>query len=135
MNLGFLTALKDLPVQDDSKLEKALAELFILHLLDQPLTVKKARDNFSSINRLARQGNLQIIKGAPGEETVILSVKDLAAIIKAAVREMTFAEALEASGFKPARQRIELTEGLRVGHDLSLNVKKVESTEIEAATL
>lgn len=135
MNLGFLTALKDLPVQDDSKLEKALAELFILHLLDQPLTVKKARDNFSSINRLARQGNLQIIKGAPGEETVILSVKDLAAIIKAAVREMTFAEALEVSGFKPARQRIELTEGLKAGHDLSLNVKKAKSAEIEAAAL
>ena len=133
MKLGFLTALQDLPVQDNSELEKALAELLISHLFDQPLTVRKARDNFSSVNRLARQGNLQIIKGAPGEETVILSVKDLAAIIKAAVREMTFAEALDVSGFKPARQRIELTEGLRVGHDLALNVKKVNSKQIEAS--
>jgi hypothetical protein len=133
MNLGFLTALQDLPVQDNSKLEKALAELLISHLLDQPLTVRKARDNFSSINRLARQGNLQIIKGAPGEETVILSIKDLAAIIKAAVREMTFAEALEVSGFKPARQRIELPEGLRVGHDLAPNVKRAKSTHVEAS--
>ncbi len=133
MKLGFLTALQDLPVQDNSELEKALAELLILHLFNQPLTVKKARDSFSSVNRLARQGNLQIIKGAPGEETVILSIKDLAAIIKASARNMTFAEALEVSGFKPARQRIELPEGLRVGHDLALNVKKVESTQIEAS--
>jgi hypothetical protein len=133
MNLGFLTALQVLPVQEDSRLEKALAELLLLHLLDHPLTVRKARDNFSSINRLARQGNLQIIKGAPGEETVILSVKDLAAIIKATVREMTFAEALEASGFKPARHRIVLTEGLRVGRDHALNTEKVKSTPVEAS--
>ena len=132
MKLGFLTALQDLTVQDNSKLEKSLTELLTLHLFEQPLTVKKARDNFSSINRLARQGNLQIIKAAPGEETVIVSVKELAAMIKAAVREMTFAEALEISGFKPARQRIELTEGLRADHDLALHGKKAKSRQIVA---
>jgi hypothetical protein len=46
MNLGFLTALQDLPVQEDSRLEKALAELLLLHLLDHPPDRKEGARQF-----------------------------------------------------------------------------------------
>lgn len=63
------------------------------------LTVRKARDTLSSVLRQAREGAPQII-GSAEDAAVVISVKDLAALLGAA-KEPTLGDVLKSSGFKP----------------------------------
>lgn len=81
MEMDVLSALHSLRLQEVPALKKALVELLIAHTTDEPVSIKKARDTFSHINRRAKQGHIQIIKDPAGDETVIVSVKDPAAMI------------------------------------------------------
>lgn len=65
------------------------------------LTVRKAKDGLSAVLKRAREGAPQVI-GSTEDAAVVISVKDLAALLGAA-KEQTFGEALRASGFKPYR--------------------------------
>jgi hypothetical protein len=127
MDLNVLSALQGLRLQECTKLEKALSEILVSNMSSEPVTIKGARDRFSEINRRARNGQIQVIKGTPGEETIIVSMRDLAAMIHASVKGVSFADVLEASGFKPVLgQRLELSEGLKRGDDLALEVSETE---------
>jgi len=63
------------------------------------LTVRKAKDGLSAVLKRAREGAPQVI-GSTEDATVVISVKDLAALLGAA-KEPTLAEALRGAGFKP----------------------------------
>ncbi|GAB7552249.1 hypothetical protein NRB_17510 [Novosphingobium sp. 11B] len=111
MNAKFLSALQLLPLRNRAALEEGLAEL-LMHLSgDRPLTVKGARDRFSAVNRLAREGQAQVVRGDPGEETVLVSIKDLATMIQSAASSLTLGSVLAASGFEPTGERLVLEEG------------------------
>src|SRR6184192_1837428 len=114
MDVKFLSAVRCLPsLRQESELEKALSELLAKISGEAPLTIKGARDRFSTVNRLAKSGRIQVVKGPPGEETVIVSIKELAAIIRAAAANLTFTDALNAAGFVPTGHRLMQSEGFK----------------------
>ena len=122
MEMTILSALQGLRLKEGRALRDALIEFLTEHSANEPITIKRARDSFSHINRRAKQGHIQIIKGASGEETIILSVKDLAAMIHATVSGVTLFDALEASGFKSVRRKqLVLQEGRRSETELTLS--------------
>ncbi len=134
MDVNFLSAVRSLPsLREEPELEKALSELLTKTSGGAPLTIKGVRDRFSSVNRLAKSGRIQVVKGPPGEETVIVSIKGLAAIIRAAAASLSFADALTASGFVPTGHRLLQSEGFKRDDTLVLQaVENAESTEIAA---
>jgi len=103
MNLEVLSALEGLRLKEPAAFEDALTKLLTAHKSCQPVTIKSARDKFSQINRRAKEGYIQVIKGSPGEETVVVSVRDLAAMIHAARTGVTLADVFNATGFKPVK--------------------------------
>jgi hypothetical protein len=136
MEMDVLSALHSLRLKEVPALKEALVELLIAHTKDEPVSIKKARDTFSHINRRAKQGHIQIIKGPVGEETVIVSVKDLAAMIHATVSGITFADVLDFTGFKPVHgRRLALEEGQRTETELVLSKKNASVYEDAAATV
>lgn len=119
MNLNIISAIAELSLKSAPTLADPIREL--LTTVCEPLTVKSVRDRFSQINHLAKQGHIQVIKGNPGEETVIVSVKDLAAMLEVARTGVTFADALNSVGFKPVRGiRLVIKEGMRPQTELVL---------------
>ena len=135
MEMKLLSALQGLRLKEGPELKSALIEFLTQHAADEPITIKRARDSFSQVNRRAKQGHVQIIKDASGEETIILSVKDLAAMIHATVSGVTLSDALEASGFRPVkRHRIVLEEGLRTETELSLSNRQAREEVSREAT-
>jgi hypothetical protein len=72
--------------------------------------VKTVRDRFSAFNNAAKQGHLQLVRGEPGEETVLLSIKDLATMLQSAASAVSLDDALQASGFRPVPGRLEIAE-------------------------
>jgi hypothetical protein len=119
MNLNIMSAIAELSLRSAPTLVEPIRDL--LTSACEPLTVKSARDRFSHINGLAKQGHIQVIKGNPGEETVIVSLKDLAAMLEVARTGVTFGEALKFVGFKPVRGlRLVIPEGMRHENELVL---------------
>jgi len=137
MDVNFLSAVRGLPsLRREPDLEKALSELLTKTAGEAPLTIKGVRDKFSTVNRLAKSGRIQVVKGPPGEETVIVSIKDLAAIIRAAAASLSFTDALDAVGFVPTGHRLVQNEGFE--RDDTLELKAAEtaaSTETAALAL
>lgn len=127
MNAEFLSELQALPLRQRPALESALSALFVRWCGD-PLTVKGARDRFSAVNRLARGGCAQIVRGDPGEETVLVSIKDLATIIQSAASSLTLGSVLALADFEPTGERLMLDErfipetGLRLPVEVSRKV-------------
>jgi prevent-host-death family protein len=65
------------------------------------LTVRYAKDRLSAVLKRARSGEPQLIGENPDEQTVIISVADLAALCQASANTLTFGEALARVGFQP----------------------------------
>jgi len=134
MKLEMLAALPKLRTSEPSVLQDDLTRLLTEHMADQPVTIKGARDRFSEINRRAKEGYIQVIKGAPGQETVIVSLMDLAAMLHATATGVSLADALKISGFTPVRQkRLVLGEGMKTETELVLHKKEVKAKSIMAA--
>jgi hypothetical protein len=134
MNLEVLSALEGLPLKEPSALVDALTKLLTEHMPCQPVTIKGARDRFSEINRRAKEGYIQVIKGAPGQETIVVSLKDLAAMIHAARTGVTLADVFEATGFKPVKgRRLVVEEGLRSETELVMPERLAKEKQLEAA--
>ncbi len=134
MKLEMLAALPGLRTKEPSVLKDDLTRLLAKHTADQPVTIKGARDRFSKINRRAKEGHIQVIKGAPGQETVIVSLTDLAAMLHAAATGVSLADALEISGFVPVRQkRLVLEEGMKTGTELVLRKKAAKAESMMTA--
>lgn len=100
MDAQFLAEFRALPIRRRNALEAGLSEL--LTRVAGPITIRGARDQFTSVNRAAKDGQAQLVKGPAGEETVILSVRDLATMIQAAAASLTLGDALSISHFRPA---------------------------------
>lgn len=111
MNAQLLAALRELPIRPAATLEDQLTVLLMQKCEDEPLTIKRARDEFSAVNRRAREGRMQLVRGSQGEETVIVSIRDLATLLQAAASSLTFGQALSVSGFKPAGGSLIQREG------------------------
>jgi hypothetical protein len=134
MKLEMLAALPKLRTNKPSVLQDDLTRLLTEHMADQPVTIKGARDRFSEINRRAKEGYIQVIKGAPGQETVIVSLTDLAAMLHATATGVSLADALKISGFTPVRQkRLVLGEGMKTETELVLHKKRVKAKSMTAA--
>ena len=136
MDVNFLSAVRSLAsLRREPELESALSELLTSVSGQAPLTIKGARDKFSAVNRLAKRGRIQVVKGRPGEETVIVSVKSLAALIRAASANLSFADALDAAGFQPTGQRLIQREGFKRDDNLVLKAPPDEALELIADEL
>jgi hypothetical protein len=123
MDVEFLSAVRSLSsLRQEPELESALSELLAKVSGKAPLTIKGARDKFSEVNRLAKSGQIQVVKGAPGEETVIVSIKSLAAIIRALSATLSFGDALAAAGFQPTGHRLVQSEGFKRDSTLVLEI-------------
>jgi hypothetical protein len=121
MDTSFITALQGLPVRERPALEAALAELLASYSKSgRPLPLREARDKFTLVNKAAREGHAQILRGEPGGETVLVSVRDLATMLQAAASTLTLADALTVSGFRPAGGRMVLDEALEDEEPLEL---------------
>ena len=133
MDVDFLSAFHGLPMRRRSELESALSELLVRESGGAPLTVKGARDRFSAVNRSVKAGNIQVVGGSPEDQTVLLSVKDLATIIQAAASRLTFGEALAAAGVTPVAQGKALSLALDEGFEAEDNfLVDYEETGTEA---
>ena len=124
MDVQFLSAVRSLPTRTDEDLEKALAKLLVQSSKEAPLTIKGVRDRFTTVNRAAKSGQIQVVKGTPGEETVIVSIKGLAAIIRAAAASLTFTDALAATGFQPIGPGLVYGEGFTPDDTLVLDSRE-----------
>jgi hypothetical protein len=89
------------------------------------LTVRYAKDQLSAVLKRARSGEPQLIGENPDEQTVIISVTDLAALCQASAKTLTFAEALARVGAQPHRMpetpRLEIRQRPRRREKLSIH--------------
>jgi hypothetical protein len=131
MDVKLLSAFRSLPLlRDTDELEVALSKL--LTSASEPLTIKGVRDKFSMVNRQAKSGQIQVVRGAPGEETVIVSMKALAEMMRAVATNLSFADALDAVGFVPAGGRLVQREGFQPDTGLALKVNRKHEAESAA---
>ncbi|MBV1686403.1 hypothetical protein KRR38_01625 [Novosphingobium sp. G106] len=110
MNADYMAAFRSLPVGNRSKLEAALLEVLSSLSNSAPQPVKTVRDKFSAYNNAAKQGHAQLVRSDPGEETVLLSIKDLATMLQSAASAVSLDDALQASGFRAVPGRLEVSE-------------------------
>jgi hypothetical protein len=111
MDAALLSAFRTLPIHARPALESALSELLSSLSETGPLSIRRARDGFTKVNRLAKDGQVQLIRGNPGEETVLVSVRDLATMLQGAAASLTLDDALSLSGFRTAGDRLVHPEG------------------------
>jgi len=136
MNLEILSALERLLVKDPTELAGTLKRLLIEQMQSAPVTIKSARDRFSEINRRAKEGQMQVIRGAPGQETIVVSLRDLAAMVQAARTGVSLADVFEATGFKPVRgPRLVVEEGMREETELVMPRSQSKVKQYEAVAL
>ena len=133
MDVNFLSGVRRLPsLRRQPDLQMALSELLIQASGEAPMTIKGVRDKFSKVNRLARAGQIQVVQGEPGEETVIVSVKALADMIRAASASLSFADGLAAAGFVPTGKPLVQREGFQRDSSLALETGNLETGELAA---
>jgi hypothetical protein len=126
MDLDSLSAFTSLPLRRRDELVEALSDTFVRLSNEGIMTVKAVRDQFSSINRLAKAGQAQVIGRSPQDQTVILSVQELASIIQAAASSMTFGVALDVAGFVPVAADLRVADAFE--RETGLVMDEVEET-------
>jgi hypothetical protein len=72
------------------------------------LTVKAARDTFTKMLARVREGDMQLIGRKTEDMAVLISLKDLAALISSSAKTLSFGSALDEVGFKPLGKRIKI---------------------------
>jgi hypothetical protein len=76
------------------------------------MTVKAARDTFTKVLGRVRTGEIQVIGRKTEDQAVVISLKDLAALVASASRPQSFGSALDEVGFKPLGRRIKARSGV-----------------------
>jgi hypothetical protein len=66
-----------------------------------PLTVKTARDTFTKMLARAREGDMQLFGRKTEDMAVMVSLQDLAALVRASRKALAFGSALDEVGFVP----------------------------------
>lgn len=110
MNERLARQIKTAALSGKQDVETGLVEALIA-VGGDPLTVRGARDTLSAVLGKARQGAARIIGHNREEMTVVMSIKDLADIVRVASKPQSFGEALDAMGFKPVSRRFTVREG------------------------
>jgi antitoxin (DNA-binding transcriptional repressor) of toxin-antitoxin stability system len=72
------------------------------------MTVKAARDTFTKVLARVREGDMQLIGRKTEDMAVVISLKDLAALISSSAKTLSFGSALDEVGFKPLGRRIRI---------------------------
>jgi antitoxin (DNA-binding transcriptional repressor) of toxin-antitoxin stability system len=70
------------------------------------MTVRAVRDTFTKVLTRVRSGEMQLIGRKTEDMAVMISLKDLAALIQASSRGLSFGSALDEMGFQPLGRRI-----------------------------
>ncbi|WP_339151195.1 hypothetical protein J4T87_0027230 (plasmid) [Rhizobium sp. T1473] len=81
-------------------------EVILANSVDGPITVKAARDSFTKVLARAREGGIQLIGKKTEDMAVVISLKDLATLIRSSARNRSFGSALDEVGFNPVGKRI-----------------------------
>lgn len=76
------------------------------------LTVKAARDTFTKVLGKVRGGDMQVIGRKTEDMAVMISLRDLAALIRSSAKNMSFGSALDEVGFAPLGRRIKIRQGI-----------------------
>lgn len=76
------------------------------------MTVKAARDTFTKVLGRVRGGDMQLIGKKTEDMAVVISLKDLAAILRSQSKNLSFGSALDEVGFKPIGRRIKIGQGV-----------------------
>jgi hypothetical protein len=111
MDERLMKRIRDVARTSDQNIETSLIETLV-ELGGARHTVRGARDKFGAVLGKARNGEAQLIGCTPEDMTVVISLKDLAELVRMVAEPESFGEALDAAGFKPAvGRRIVVREG------------------------
>jgi hypothetical protein len=101
--------------KDDAELVAALSESFGGTGREQS-SVRAIRDGFTKTLRTVRSGRAQLVGTKPEDQVVIISLKDLARMVRRVAHDVSFGEALRATPhFHPVPLRAEMRQRLRGG--------------------
>lgn len=91
-------------------LTAALSDLLAQQSFDGISTVRQFRDGFSAINRQVKAGELKVIGSKPEDQTVLLSIGQLAEFLREASEQMTLGASLARSGFNPVADSLDFID-------------------------
>jgi hypothetical protein len=100
----------ELPQDNITEFELSLISLLVHHSDGGIATVREFRDGFPKINRSVKAGCVKVIGKSPGDQTVLLSISQLADMLKLASGKLTFGESLAMAGFEGGWSRIAFDE-------------------------
>ena len=102
---GFLQAGKD-----SDGLVTALSQSFGEASHEQ-LSVRAIRDRFTSTLRAVRSGEVQLVGTDPNDQVVMISLRDLAQMVRRAAGDVSFGEALRMrADFHPVALEVEMRQ-------------------------
>lgn len=105
-------SILDLPRDDLAAFQESLSDLLATQSDGGIATVREVRDGFSKINNSVKAGSVKVIGRASGEQTVLLSISQLADMLTLVSGQLTFGESLAMAGFKGGWAPIEFDEAL-----------------------
>ncbi|WP_187830038.1 hypothetical protein [Siccirubricoccus phaeus] len=96
--------------KDDAGLVAALSQSLGEASHEQP-SVRVIRDKFTSTLRAVRSGRVQLVGTNPEDQVVMISLKDLARMVRWVARDVSFGEALRMQpSFRPVSLRAEMRQ-------------------------
>jgi hypothetical protein len=111
MDGRLVSQLSEIVGADESDVIRSL-EHVLTRSAGGSLTVKAARDTFTKVLGRVRGGDMQVIGRRTEDMAVMISLKDLAAIIRSSSRSMSLGAALDEVGFAPLGRRIKINKGV-----------------------
>ncbi len=110
MNGRLVRQLSEIGDSDETDVLKELEQVLTV-AAGGSLTVKAARDTFTKVLGRVRGGDMQVIGKRTEDMAVVISLKDLAALITSSGRNMSFGSALDEVGFATLGRRIKVKAG------------------------
>ncbi|MBX5473125.1 MAG: hypothetical protein IRZ23_11755 [Acetobacteraceae bacterium] len=113
MDERMIVAISRLGLQQSaSELSQELSRTFSNQT--ERMTVQHVQDTFSEVLNRAKAGEVQVIGDDAHEQAVIISMRDLALLLKTVAGSLSFGDALDMVGFKPvAGERLIYEQGRR----------------------
>ncbi len=110
MNGRLVKQLSEIGDSDETDVLKELEQI-LTGAAGGALTVKAARDTFTKVLGRVRGGEMQVIGKKTEDMAVVISLKDLAALIKSSGGNMSFGSALDEVGFTSLGRRVKVKAG------------------------
>jgi hypothetical protein len=84
---------------------KAAAEI-LTRALAPSMSIRKARDTFTSVLRSVRNGKIQLVGSDPGEQVIMITARELVAVIARLINAPSFMDALRSEpGYNPPKRK------------------------------